>query len=49
MEYKKYNTLVTITEKKQTHRYREQTSVYQWREEGRDKRGQGAGGTHYWM
>ena len=31
---KKYNKLVNITKKKQTHRYREQTSGYQW-EEGR--------------
>ena len=29
MESKKYNTLVNITKKKQTHRYREQTSGYQ--------------------
>ena len=30
MEYKKYNELVNITKKKQTHKYREQTSGYQW-------------------
>ena len=29
---KKYNKLVNITKKKQTHRYREQTSGYQWGE-----------------
>ena len=33
MESKKYNKLVNITEK-QIHRYREQTSGYQWRENG---------------
>ena len=33
MESKKYNKLVNITEKKQIHRYREQTSGYQWGEE----------------
>ena len=27
---KKYNKLVNITKTKQTHRYREQTSGYQW-------------------
>ena len=31
-EFKKYNKLVNITKKKQTHRYREQTSGYQWGE-----------------
>ena len=30
---KKYNKLVKIMKKKQTHRYREQTSGYQWGEE----------------
>ena len=29
---RKYNKWVNITEKKQTHRYREQTSGYQWGE-----------------
>ena len=29
VESKKYNKLVNITKKKQTHRYREQTSGYQ--------------------
>ena len=29
---KKYNKIVHITEKTQTHRYREQTSGYQWGE-----------------
>ena len=32
MESKKYNKLVNITKKKQTHRHREQTSGYQWGE-----------------
>ena len=31
-ESKKYNKLVNITKKKQTHRYREQASGYQWGE-----------------
>ena len=30
VESKKYNKLVNITKKKQTHRYREQASGYQW-------------------
>ena len=30
MEFKNYNRLVNITQKRQTHRYREQTSDYQW-------------------
>ena len=33
MEYEKYNKLVNTTKKIQTHRYKEQTSGYQW---GRD-------------
>ena len=28
--FKKYSKLVNITKKKQTHRYREQTSGYHW-------------------
>ena len=36
-ESNKYNKLVNITKKKQTSRYREQTSGYQWGE----KRGRG--------
>ena len=32
MESKKYNKLVNITKMKQTHRYREQVSGYQWGE-----------------
>ena len=32
MESKKYNKLVNIIKTKQTHRYREQTSGYQWGE-----------------
>ena len=44
---KKYNKLVNITRKKQTHRYREQTSGYQWGEgRGRDKR---EVGTNYYV
>ena len=35
-ESKKYNKLVNITKKQQTHRYREQTSGYQWREGSRE-------------
>ena len=34
-ESKKYNKVVNITKKKQTHRYREPTSGYQWGEESR--------------
>ena len=30
MDSKKYNNLVNITKKEQTHRYREQISSYQW-------------------
>ena len=33
LESKEQNKLVTITKRKQTHRYREQTSGYQWKEE----------------
>ena len=43
------NTTVNITKKKQTHRYREQTTGYQWgegRAEGQD-RGRGLRGTNY--
>ena len=39
---KKYNNLVNRTKKKQTHRYQEQTSGYQWGEgRGRGKIGSG--------
>ena len=43
MESRKYNKLVNITEKKQTHRYREQNSGYQWGEggEGENRGGRG--------
>ena len=48
-----YNKLVDITQKKQTHRYREQTSSYRWEggEEGREShyRGRGRGGTNHWV
>ena len=33
-ESKKYDKLINITKKKQTHRYREQNSGYQWAGEG---------------
>ena len=51
IKLKKYNKLVNITKKKQTHRYREQTSAYQWgggRREGQD-RGRGLRGTNYYV
>ena len=47
MESKKLNKLVNITKKTQTHRYKEQTSGYQWGE-GRGEgqyRGRGVRGT----
>ena len=50
MESKKYIKVVTITKKKQSHRYREQTSGYQWGEgrgEGQYRVG-GLRGTNYW-
>jgi hypothetical protein len=34
MESKRYNKLVYMTKRKQTHRYREKTSGYQWEREG---------------
>ena len=37
VECKKYNKLVNISNKKQTHRYREQTSGYQWGEGRREQ------------
>ena len=49
VEPAKYNILVSITEKKQTHRHREQTSGYQWGE-GREEvqhRGRRVRGTNY--
>ena len=42
---------MNITKQKQTHRYREQTSSYQWdeeREEGQD-RGRGLRNTNYYV
>ena len=51
MESKKYNKLVTIITKKQTHRHREQASGYQGgggRCEGPD-RGRGLRGTNYYV
>ena len=48
-----HNKLVDITQKKQTHRNREQTSSYQWEggEEGREGRyrGRGRGSTNDWL
>ena len=41
VESKKYNKLMNITKKKQTHRYREQTSSYQ-------ERGKGGGAMKGW-
>ena len=41
---KKCNKPVNKTEKKQTHRYREQTSGYQWGEGSGD-----VGGTNYYI
>ena len=34
VESKKYNRLVNITNKNQTHKYREQTNGYQWKGRG---------------
>ena len=39
---KKHNKLVNITKQKQIHRYREQTSGYQWGE-GRERGNRGVG------
>ena len=42
---------MNITKQKQTHRYREQTSGYQWQDgirEGQD-RGRGLRGTNYYI
>ena len=47
MESKKYNKLVNITKKKQTYRYRKQTSGYQW-DEGQYMGG-GVASTNYWV
>ena len=46
---KKYNKLENIIKKMQTHRYREQTSGYQWGEGvgGGQDRGWGLRGTNY--
>ena len=46
MESKKYNKLVNII-KKQTHRYREQSSRYQWGGEEGQHRGRRLRGTNY--
>ena len=50
-ESKKYNKLVNITKKKLTHRYREQTSGYQWGEVSGEEqyRGRGLSGTNYYV
>ena len=45
---KKYKKLVNLTKKKETHRYREQTSGYQWGEREEAIQGWvGVGGTNY--
>ena len=44
---KKYNKLVNITKKKQTHRFREQTSGYQWGGGEGQHGGEGVVGTNY--
>ena len=51
VESKKYNKLVNITKKKLTHRYREQTSGYQWGEVSGEEqyRGRGLSGTNYYV
>ena len=50
MESKKYNKLVNITKKKQTHRHREQTSGYHWRQGwGRRNRDRAIRGTNYYI
>ena len=43
MEPKKYNKLANLTKKKQTHRFREQTSGYQWGEGRREEQDSGSG------
>ena len=51
MESKKYKKLMNVTKKKQTHRYREQASGYQWGE-GRGKgqyRGRGLADANYYI
>ena len=51
LESKKYSKPVNITQKKQTHRYREQTSSYQWREGSGEGhyRDRGLKGTNYYV
>ena len=46
MESEKYNELVNMTKKKQTHRYREQANGYQWWDRGKFRGGR-VGGTNY--
>ena len=43
MESKKYDKLVNITKKKQTHKYREQTTGYQWGEGRGEEQYRGGG------
>ena len=43
MEPKKYNRLVNLTQKKQTHRQREQISGYQWGEGEEEEKYKGRG------
>ena len=40
---------MNITKRKQTHRYREQTSGYQWGVEEGQCKGRDMGGTDYWV
>ena len=51
MESKKYNKLANITKKRQTHKYREETSGYKWGEGMGDGqyRGRGLRGTNYYV
>jgi len=48
---KKYNKLVNVTKKKQTHRYREQISGCQWGEgvRKREYKDKGLRGTNYYI
>ena len=48
MESKEYNELVNKTKKKQTHRYREQTSGCQWGEGSWEKQHRGRGEKGLW-
>ena len=43
METKEHNKLVVIMNKKQAHRYREQTNGYHWGQRGGETQGEGRG------